>query len=478
MNKIAIFFISSAYLFAVNTFAFALPAFPGAEGFGSDTRGAYGLYEKTGFSSDLPEILHVTNLNDSGMGSLRDALTNYNGPRIIVFDTGGVINLETDINIRSPYVTIAGQTAPGDGICLKGRTLRLVTNDIILRGIRGRSAKNTNATDNYDGLKIEGYDVAHDIIIDHCSFSWSSDEVLCTWGRTSNITIQRNIFSEPLAIGKSKGVLFGPGTERLTFHHNYMAHNKDRNPLAGGGGGDGDPGVTYFEVINNFIYNYYWYGGRMMSNPVAKPTDPGQRAHWVQNHFKAGPETTFPNGIDIRTDDNVDGTRVYVKGNIGPGRLTNTGDEWGIVYAKYKDTFKSSTTVFTPSGVTLTAVEDVMDDVLDDVGATIPARDETDARVIKDGRDGTGHYLNSVNDVGGYPTYATGTAPADTDRDGMPDDWEKVKGLDPNDLTDSHGDRNGDGYSNLEEYLNNFFTPTVAQLQVPRDFKKIASPVK
>ena len=433
---------------AVSAAANALPAFPGAEGFGSNTPGGRG-----------GTVIEVTNLNNSGSGSFR-AACEASGPRIVVFRTGGTIVLSSDIWINNPYITIAAQTAPGDGVSIRGAGLRIATHDVIVRGLRIRVGDGSGGPnpDNRDGLGIENKNnPPYNIIIDHCSLSWAVDETGTMWYASHDITFQWNILSEALMDsihskgGHSMGLLAGPGSKKITLHHNLLAHNQDRNPLFGGTNSQSPTmgAATQAELINNVIYNWGWFATRIATN--LSTTSP-QKVNIVGNYYKKGADTDSNKGIFVRDSDVLAATRVYVKDNIGPGRPTGNENEWSIVEGSESN--RSNSPTFTPSGVNESSAFEAYDDVLDNVGAIAPNRDSVDARVVKSVRNGTGRIIDSQSEVGGWPSLKSGTAPQDSDHDGMPDNWETSHGLNPNNASDGNTDRNGDGYTNVEEYIN------------------------
>jgi hypothetical protein len=416
-----------------------LPAFPGAQGFGALTPGGRG-----------GRIVEVTNLKDSGPGSLREACY-ASGPRIILFRVAGIIELQTDIKISHGFVTIAGQTAPGDGICLKGATLRICTHDVVVRFMRCRVGDGqVGATPgNRDALKIEGARVRN-VVVDHCSLSWSIDENVSTWGTPRDVTIQWCIIAEALYQSRhpkgphSMGLLVGDRSTRMTFHHNLLAHNHWRNPLMQG---RGDP-LAEYDFRNNVIYNY----GKFCS--VARG-----RIHlnYEANFIKPGPTSVDPNEIDIDLDRKTNAwPRIFLSGNIGPNCSDGPGDNWRMVrdMAKLGQSKLRVTQRFPFPAVTTKAATDAYKAVLKHAGATQPRRDAVDARIVRDVEAGTGKVVNSQDAVGGWPQYESGPLAADSDHDGMPDRWERQHGLDPRDTNDGAKDRDGDGYTNVEEYLN------------------------
>ena len=436
----------------------ALPAFPGAEGFGAVTRGAYS-------GSATPQILFVTNTNDSGPGSFRAAVT-ASGPRVVVFRVGGTIENIDWIYVSNPYITIMGQTAPGGGICIKGETLKLKTHDVVVRGMRFRPGNALTVLgqtlDNRDGMGIEGSNGPYNVIVDHCSFSWSVDELLQVWSSAGNIhdiTLQWCIFSEALkSAGHTKGThsmgpLVGWGSENVSFHHNYLAHSDYRQPRFDGG--------TSFEFVNNVVYNY----GTTATQLNDSSDSPGIAAfgNLVRNYYKVGPSTVggTRSGILIGHSGAVPaaGSLYYLQGNIDCFRTDDSMDEWGCVgvVGTYNPTWRVSSPVVSSSSISQEdSAFETRFSVLNNAGAIVP-RDTVDLRVLSDFYKGTGSIINNPSAVGGYPAYATGTAPADSDNDGIPDSWETARLLNPLNAADAHTDRDSDGYTNLEEYGNGLF---------------------
>lgn len=453
----------------------AVPAFPGAEGYGAATRGAY--------TSSAPVIKFVDNLNNSGAGSFRDALANdYGKARVIIFRVGGTIELTSDLWVRPTgsakigRVTIAGQTAPGGGICLKGAGLRVMADDVIVRGLRIRPGDGATGSpkDNRDCISIEkdGSNLSPKrIIIDHCSLSWSVDETFTTWGHDttgkapSDITLQWCILSEALrSAGHSKGshsmsTLIGYGTKNVSIHHNVYSQNVWRNPLL--------QEDTTSEVVNNVIrhgsYPTCMWDYNSASTLVSK-------AHVLRNYYNKG--TLGLKHMDLGVPTNTYqpplGSLYYCQGNIGGLRTSDTMDEWvgvegraGVNIAPYRSNSPVLTTLpVYPISMDSTA-QACFDPVMEGAGATVPARDAVDTRVVQDILNDpmTGGLIDSPNAVGGWPVLAAGTAPLDTDQDGMPDAWETAHATDPL-VFDPHGDVDGNGYANLEDYLNSFY-PTV-----------------
>jgi len=420
-----------------------LAAFPGAEGFGAYSWGGRGN-----------SVIQVTNLNASGAGSFR-AACEASGARTIVFRTGGTIDIDSDIWITNPYITIAGQTAPGDGICLRGACLRIITHDVIIRYMRFRSGDEQPGPDpvNSDAVGIEHTTVApYNIIIDHCTISWAEDENFCTWYDPHDITIQWCIISNALLRSdgeNSYGMLLGETPTNISIHHNLFVHNSRRNPLCQGG-------YSSIEVVNNLLYNWGW-------EPISVESETGNPidVNIVGNLGITGPDWEtgwiarliylYPN-LHANSD-------VYVSDNIGPYRTSSAQDEWDCVQGSISH--QVLTHAFPPSGVRVDVVDDVEELVLENAGAIIPYRDDLDADVIADVTAGTGTHIYSQTELGGWPTLAAGTPPTDTDSDGMPDTWETAQGLDINDASDRNDDADSDGYTNLEEYLNSIEPDTI-----------------
>lgn len=438
MKKYPLLVILLLGLFILNDTVFAqVPAFPGAEGFGANTAGGRG-----------GTVIKVTNLNNSGSGSLREAV-NASGPRIVVFETGGIINLTSGLNITNPYLTIAGQTAPGDGICISGGGIVILTHDIIIRNLRIRPGDQTGA--GIDGIRISGNNgIASNIIIDRCSISWATDENFSTYKECQNITVQWCVISEAINTNNnSYGMLIGMDfVHNLSVHHNLFAHQRARHPAV--------LQNTETEFINNLVYNWQRKATDIRSDA---------KINIIANRYIDGPETFADWRHGVYIDNNETGMLVYVKDNVGYGRPTNSGNDWLIVNGD--SAYRSLTPAIPLSNFTPDQVEDVYDLVLDNVGAIIPDRDAVDNRIVQDVRDSTGNIISSQNEVGGWPNYASGIPPIDTDNDGMPDDWEISHGLNPNDPTDANEDQDGDGYTNIEEYINSFFPDLVGDTTPP-----------
>lgn len=521
----------------------ALPAFPGAEGFGAITTGGRG-----------GKVYHVTNLDDSGEGSFRWACEK-SGARTIVFDVSGTIHLKSELRLKNGDVTIAGQTAPGDGICIADYPFVVSANNTIIRFMRfrlGNEALKTNPKA-HEGDGLGGMD-RQKIIIDHCSVSWSIDECLSVYG-SKNITVQWCMVTQSLVnSGHSKGKHgYGGnwGGAGASYHHNLLAHHGSRTPRLGP-----RPGTQLDERMdlrNNVIYNYAGegcYGGEAMTVNI------------VNNYYKPGPATpsggkgkrmakpgirTFSycikddhlattarnynkvKGTDLKTckltvdksdkgfltfegDDNkyeididsrtitVDGQAVtvatndwgktlhkwgsyYIEGNVNSLFDDVSADNWTIGLFKqidtgskvdYHEATEESLRAFAPmefAAVTTHTADMAFERVLEFAGASLK-RDAYDLMMAEDAREGKAScivsgigkgFINSQDEVTyadgttGFPVLNSEQAPADTDGDGIPDEWETAAGLNPNDETDG-ATTSENGYTNLENYLNSLVT--------------------
>ncbi|MCB0064665.1 MAG: hypothetical protein KDE19_21225 [Caldilineaceae bacterium] len=412
----------------------ALPAFPGAEGFGADTVGGRG-----------GKVIAVTNLNDSGPGSLRAAIAEE-GPRIVVFQVGGTIELQSRIDIEHPYITIAGQTAPGDGITLKNHPsvihspLRILTHDVVIRYLRSRPGASEEPSDVLDALTIaDGYN----IVIDHSSFSWGSDEVFNIWYDVHNVTIQWSIIAEGLHEsthpegGHSNGMLIGSdGSGEISIHHNLFAHNRRRNPKVNM--------VGMADVVNNVIYNARY--AMMIQDTYASPA-----VNYVGNVVIHGVNSFYDYDVRYFNEGN-NPPRIYVQGNLGVKRPTDDLADYWVVRLEDRE-YLVDERIDAPQVTTYQACASYQQ-VLADAGVTIPLRDAVDERLVDDVINRTGQLVNDPSEVGGWPELESGEAPADQDNDGMPDTWEQAHGLDPDDPDDGPLDADDDGYTNVEEYLN------------------------
>lgn len=456
-----------------------IPAFPGAEG--------GGMYSFGGRSG---KVITVTSLEDAGPGTLREACET-GGARIIVFNVAGIIRLKTPLIIRAPYITIAGQTAPGNGVCVAGETVWINTHDVVIRHMRFRRGETwVGRRDDAIGGNPIG-----NIMLDHISASWGLDENMSIYRHmyekdprksaeklgTVNITIQNSIFSEALDTWNHA---FGStiGGENCSFIRNLWANNAGRNPSIGWNG--------IFNFTNNVVFNW-----------VHRSVDGGDHTaqyNIINNYFKPGPLTPVDEAIGHRilkpeSRYTMNGRklygRVYVDGNIVEGNEKVSKNNWdgGVQienmpdageYTKYIKSNKPAPMPYT----TILTAQDAFDFVLENAGALLPQRDAVDQRISRTVKTGVPEYVEGVDisdvpkfkhrrlpedsykngiitdirEVGGYPEYK-GEPYIDSDKDGMPDEWEKKYsklGLNPNNPKDANLDCNGDGYTNIEKYIN------------------------
>jgi hypothetical protein len=418
-------------------------AFPQAEGYGKYTVGGRGgvVYE-------------VTHLNDSGVGSLRAAVE-ASGPRTVVFRVSGTINLTRNLKISHPNITIAGQTAPGDGICLKRYTLEIDADEVIIRYLRVRFGDETK--NDADAVSMRYH---RNIILDHVSASWGDDETLSLY-HGENVTVQWCIIAETLNRGGVHG--FGGiwGSPSSTFHHNLVAHNVSRNMRFASGCGNTD-------YRNNVIYNWGYnsaYGGEKQQ--VGNPTFNDANINMVNNYYKPGPGTSAsvasrivnPSYRDVKTDYG----KFYVAGNYVVGNPTVTADNWngGVNPAGGSgDIPLVKLEVPWPAmAINEQTAEEAYLSVLSHVGCSKPVRDSLDARLVNEVSTGTATYglngvIESQSEVGGWPTLNSTEPPVDTDHDGMPDEWETARGLLPLVAADRNLYTLDPLYTNLEVYLN------------------------
>ena len=454
----------------------SLLAFPGAEGGGAHSFGGHG-----------GKVLVVSSLEDSGPGTLRWAVE-QGGARIVVFNVAGIIHLKSPIILRAPYITIEGQSAPGDGICVAGESFWVNTHDVVIRYMRFRRGE-TNVGRRDDAL---GGNPVGNVIVDHTSTSWGLDENFSMYRHmfdpgdgskeeklgTVNITIQNCISAESLDTWNHA---FGTtmGGENCMLVRNLWADNTGRNPSIGWNG--------VFNFVNNVVFN--WHHRSMDGG------DYTSLFNIINNYFKPGPVTPRNENVGHRILKPETGRsklkelhfgRAYVNGNIMDGYPEITKDNWngGVQIGEekdasvYKDYMKVDKPFPMPS-VTILPTEQAYQFVLANVGATLPHRDAVDARVVEQVRTGKITYkdvntdtlpqfhvrklpkdsykqgiVTDVFEVGGYPNYQ-GKPYKDSDNDGLPDEYETSHGLNPRDPTDSAKPaKDGGGYSNIEVWLN------------------------
>jgi hypothetical protein len=419
-------------------------AFPGAEGYGRFARGGRG-----------GDVYHVTNLEDDGPGSLREGIRSATGPRTIVFDTSGTIRLKSDLVIRKSFLTIAGQTAPGDGICISDQMVQFRDAEhLIVRYLRLRMGdENKPRPAGKDCLNTN--DVDH-VIFDHLTVSWGID-ANHDLRRGGNFTLQWSIYAEALHDSlHEKGphamlASFRDLTAGITLHHNLFASSRERHPTLGGSRRTRPDAIVDFR--NNVIYNVH--GATNLGNC---------RINVINNYYRPGPDSRariLP--LSAKTE-NPGALRVFLQGNIFEGRPDLTADNrLAIDFTRYTTggylpTSLEKVEAHEPFDVGAArphtdSAEGAFERVLAEAGASL-RRDAADARLVAGVRDGTHRMINTQREVGGWPTLRSEPAPQDSDQDGMPDAWEEAHSLNPNDPADRNADADGDGYTNLEEYLN------------------------
>lgn len=448
---------NGTYAGRIFTFRAAQLAFPDAEGYGRFARGGRG-----------GKIIHVTTLEDSlSEGTLRHALTVAKGPRIIVFDVGGVITTTSRISVSGQYVTLAGQTAPGKGVVIQGYPLGLTgATDVIFRHIRVRPGTVSNQT--IDGMGMQGSNHA---ILDRCSMGWTIDEAFSSRD-ANNITFQRNMISEPLNIAGHKnypaetahGFAGSIGGEVGSFHHNLIAHAEGRSWSMAGGVDDNAAFAGKLDIRNNVVYNF---GKRV--------TDGGaHQGQFVGNLYKQGPASNLTYTLRAQYEDDMPGSQsYYCAGNAMPGLFDGTSEQFvgdgtgkkaniacwadvtigNVTYQKFVEQ-----PFFEPFVETQSATE-AYKRVLSDSGVSQPVQDEHDKRIINETLTGTATYTGSVGgrkgiidnpkDVGGLEEFPTvkRSAEWDADGDGIADWWD--------------GSAGGEGYDVIEGYLNFMADPHV-----------------
>jgi pectate lyase len=431
-------------------------AFPGAEGFGKYVTGGRG-----------GTVYYVTNLNDAGAGSLRDAVNGSN--RIVLFKVSGIIALNSMLEIKGSNLTIAGQTAPGDGICVKNYPVVVKANNIIIRYLRFRMGDEENTADD----ALWGRNLRN-IIIDHCSMSWSTDECSSFYDN-ENFTMQWCIISESLresVHGKGAHGYGGIwGGRRASFHHNLLAHHDSRNPRFCGSRYSNQPDKELVDFRNNVIYNWGSNSGY---------AGEGGSYNMVANYYKPGAGTSNAARIFQPNADNGENSQpagvwgtFYVQGNYmcnkdGSPNAAVNADNWvGMTpnpSSKSKAELRADTE-FEKGEVTTHSAEEAFTLVLNKAGASF-RRDATDARVVNEVRNGLtparasgggstkAGLIDTQADVGGWDAYNTAAVPVDTDGDGMPDEWEDAHNLNKNNPSDGAACTLSQIYTNVEVYIN------------------------
>ena len=461
-----------------------VPAFPGAEG--------VARYTTTGGRGG--QVIHVSNLNDSGPGSLRAACTT-SGKRVVVFDVSGTIQLKSQLKINKDDITILGQTAPGDGICVSGHTLNISANNVILRFLRCRLGDETNTEDDAMNAYFHTGSEKKNIIIDHCSMSWSVDECGSFYG-IENFTLQWCMLSESLVNsihGKGAHGYGGIwGGKNAAYHHNLLANHSSRNPRFDHDYVNTQKGPV--DYINNVVYN--WGGNSTYGGESANDNNDFKKYNIINNYYKPGstssnkariinPTTKCSNCTKAMGTSTVVPGHFYITGNYMYGSTAVTNDNWQGVHpdnntTAVKNSIKSATRFVAENSDQLTTMhtaQKAFDKVLAYVGASY-RRDSVDRRIVKDTRNGTytfkgsngstGGFIDTQGDVGGWPTLETYDVMADSDGDGMPDVWEQANGgnLDPKAYTlDTKG-----YYTNIEVYANSLVEDLIKQQNADAGF--------
>ncbi|WP_297094467.1 pectate lyase [uncultured Draconibacterium sp.] len=431
-------------------------AFPGAEGGGKYTTGGRG-----------GKVIFVDNLNNKGNGSFRKAIE-AEGPRTIIFRVSGTIELEKTIHIKNGDLTIAGQTAPGDGICLKNYGVRVDADNVIIRYLRVRPGdKSHEEMDAITGMRNKN------IIIDHCSFSWADDEVASFYDN-ENFTLQWCIISESFNLSFHHKGAHGYGGiwggSNASFHHNLISDHVSRNPRLQGSRYTNDPDFEKADFRNNVIYN--WGNNSVYG---------GEEGHYnlVNNYYKPGPATKkdvrdrilnltqdFYN--ESRNTDTLRAGWFYLDGNVIEGNKEISKDNWagGVQVKNLSQEMIDRSRLTSPvehTAIKTDKAEEAYKKVLQDAGASYQ-RDAVDKRIIheattgketvgKQFRDGGKGIIDSQTDVGGWPILRSTPPPPDADNDGMPDKWEKQNGLNP-EKADNNDYKLDKKYTNIEVYLN------------------------
>lgn len=414
-------------------------AFPGAEGFGKYATGGRG-----------GEVIYVTNLNDDGPGSLRNAIRKK-GPRIVVFAVSGNIELQSPLDINNADITIAGQSAPGQGVCIQNYSFSVKADNVIIRYMRFRMGDEKK----YQGDALGGEKESNHIMIDHCSVSWSTDEC-ATFYHNKDFTMQWCIIAESLNNSIHEkgphgygGIWGGVGA---TFHHNLLACNKSRNPRFSGSSTTLNSARELVDFRNNVIFNW-----------GTNSTYGGERGHYnmVNNYYKPGPATERSKRSRILNPYMPYG-KFYVDGNVMEGDATVSKDNWnGGVQPEgdgVLDSFRTNRP-FDVAAIQMQSAGDAFQSVMLKAGANL-YRDAVDERIIEEVKTGKTPFgknnngiIDSQIDVGGWPELKSTPTPKDSDSDGMPDDWEKANNLDDS-ANDAAKYSLNEKYTNIEVYLN------------------------
>jgi pectin methylesterase-like acyl-CoA thioesterase/pectate lyase len=426
-------------------------AFPEAEGTGAYTMGGRG-----------GDVYHVTNLDDTGPGSLRNGIQSATGPRTIVFDIGGTIYLNSRLDINKPFLTLAGQTAPGGGITVAGFTTSVRdTQHVVVRYMRFRAGDIRCPVMVDDALDVNN---AKDVILDHVSASWSIDESLSVT-HSDRVTVQWSYITESLNNSCHPEGRHGFGSliryedGKISFHHNLYAHHNNRNPRVG-------DDIT-LDFVNNVIFD--WGTDASYSGEIIEGIT---KVNYVNNYLIAGPNTPA-NKRNRAFNGGSPNTWIYQSGNVIDSNVNGVRDGADTGWAMFVNLYTQQMSPLQRGTAKLSALSDITADpaltayyrVLIRAGNSYP-RDAVDSRIANEVVGETGLFLNSQNEVGGFPLLASGTPPVDTDGDGMPDSWEASHGLNPGDPSDGPL-LAPNGFSNLENYLDrDLFPPTAAGASV------------
>lgn len=439
MRKTIIFILalaSASFFMPQISFGQAL-AFPGAEGFGKYTTGGRG-----------GKVIKVTNLNDSGQGSLRKAIQ-AKGPRIVVFDVSGTIALESPLDVNNGDLTIAGQSAPGDGVCIKNYPVTVKADNVIIRYMRFRMGDEKKV----QGDALGGTKGSKNVIIDHCSISWATDEC-ASFYNNSDFTLQWCIISESLNASVHEkgqhgygGIWGGKGA---SFHHNLIASHHSRMPRFSGSSTTPNTELELVDFRNNVIYNWQInniYGGEKGKYNV------------VNNYFKPGPATQAKRTNRLLNPWSPYG-RFYVAGNRMENNKKISENNWaGGVQCDSPDSAKADVP-FHVASIEETSAAEAYDAVLHCAGASLK-RDAVDRRLVEEMRSGKLYMgkrkdgiIDTQQDVGGWPELKSAKALLDSDGDGLPDSWEVKNKLNPADREDGSKFTISKEFSNVEVYLN------------------------
>ena len=456
---------------ATSVAATETPVFPRAEGFGTETiAGRFG------------ELCKVQNLYDAGPGSLRHCIE-LDKPRTVIFDVGGVIHLKTPLVIQNPFISIFGQTAPFEGIMITistnvtGPVLQIKSHDVLVQHLRFRAGASIDESCCRDAVSI-GSDTpgaVYNVVFDHNSVSWGTDEIIDVWNDSHNVTISWTIISESIHDSTNKGGPAGRGMliaaekgHSTSIHHNYFSSIYQRTPLIG------TPGVT--DVVNNLVYHWVSRGAGVNSiNGVTQ-------VNFVKNKFVAKTkgaknQVTQVNWFDITAEQDKHELHLYLEGNLGHHRKKASDPEWSLLGVDYNTVYNESlgwvkNQRFEAPPVTEYPTDTLEEYILPYVGAVLPKRDSVDQRVIKNLKKKSGYMANCVSaqdppfdgrcldNYGGWPQYRSSDGDfdaqalrTDTDNDGIPDVWEEQKDYLSPVVKDAHIDHDKNGYTSLEEWI-------------------------